>query len=48
MSDSQLNNSETTQSLEDDDVDRALTDNTIFIIEGVLLPILLTLGVIGG
>lgn len=47
MSDSQLNNSETTQSLEDDDVDRALTDNTIFIIEGVLLPILSTLGVIG-
>ena len=47
MSDSHLDISETIQPLEDDDVAWALTDNTTFVIEGVLLPVLSTLGVIG-
>ena len=47
MSDSDLDISETIQPLEDDDVARSLTDNTTFAIEGVLLPLLSALGVIG-
>ena len=47
MSDSDLDISETIQPLEDDDVARSLTDNTTFAIEGVLLPVLSALGVIG-
>lgn len=47
MSDSDLDISETIQPLEDDDVARSLTDNTTFAIEGVLLPLLAALGVIG-
>ena len=47
MSDSHLDISETIQPLEDDDVAWTLTDNTTFVIEGVLLPVLSTLGVIG-
>ena len=47
MSDSDLDISETIQPLEDDDVARSLTDNTTFAIEGILLPVLSVLGVIG-
>ena len=47
MSDSDLDISETIQPLEDDDVARSLTDNTTFAIEGVLLPLLSALGIIG-
>ena len=47
MSDSDLDISETIQPLEDEDVARSLTDNTTFAIEGVLLPLLAALGVIG-
>ena len=47
MSDSDLDISETILPLEDDDVARSLTDNTTFAIEGVLLPLLSALGIIG-
>ena len=47
MSDSDLDISESIQPLEDEDVARSLTDNTTFAIEGVLLPVLSALGVIG-
>ena len=47
MSDSDLDISQTFEPLEGDDVVKNLTDNTTFIIEGVLLPVLSTLGVIG-
>lgn len=47
MSDSDLDISETIQPLEDDDVAGSLTDKTTFAIEGILLPVLSALGVIG-